>query len=57
MDSFITSKEAILDFCKKEMSTHIDWTGTRVETKYKCSSIEEFVNKLTDYLEDRCGEY
>ena len=57
MDSFRTSREAILDFCKKEMDTHTDWTGTRVETKYKCSSIEEFVNKLVDYLEDRCGEY
>ena len=57
MNSFRISKEAILDFCEKEMSTHTDWTGTRVETKHECSSIEEFVNKLTDYLEDRCGEY
>lgn len=57
MDSFRTSAEVILDFCKQEMSTHTDWTGTRVETKYKCSSIEEFAKKLTDYLENRHGEH
>lgn len=34
------------------MTTHSDWTGTRIETKYKCESIEEFVEKLYEYLED-----
>lgn len=34
------------------MATHTDWTGTRVETKYECDSIDEFVDKLYDYLED-----
>ena len=57
MNSFRTSAEAILDFCKEEMSTHTDWTGTRVETKYKCSSVEEFAKKLTHYLKMRHGEY
>ena len=57
MESFRTSAEVILDFCKENMSTHTDWTGTRVETKYKCSSVEEFAKKLTDYLEDRHGEH
>lgn len=34
------------------MATHTDWTGTRVETINACSSIDEFVDKLRDYLED-----
>lgn len=34
------------------MDTHTDWTGTRVETKHKCESIEEFVEKLYEYIED-----
>ena len=33
------------------MSTHTDWTGTRVETFYTCKSIDEFVDKLWNYLE------
>ena len=57
MNSFRTSAEVILDFCTQEMSTHTDWTGTRVETKRECSSIEEFAKKLTDYLENRHGEH
>jgi hypothetical protein len=39
------------------MSTHTDWTGTRIETKYKCPSVEEFAKKLTEYLENRHGEH
>ena len=57
MNTFRTSEKVILDFCKREMCTHTDWTGTRVETKYKCSSIKEFAKKLTDYLENRHGEH
>lgn len=57
MNSFRTSEKVILDFCKQEMDTHTDWTGTRVETKYKCSSVEEFAEKLAKYLENRHGEH
>ena len=57
MNSFRTNKEAILDFCKQEIDTHTDWTGTRVETKHKYSSVEEFAEKLAKYLKNRHGEY
>jgi hypothetical protein len=43
MNSFRTSTEVILDFCKQEMSTHTD--------------VEEFAKKLVDYLENRHGEH
>ena len=40
------------EWCEKNMNVHTDWTGTRVETQNTCGSIEEFVNKLWNYLED-----
>lgn len=52
MDIKRTSKEIIREWCEKNLSTHTDWTGTRVETNTKCESIDEFVNKLFDYIED-----
>lgn len=52
MNSYRTSKEIIHEWCEKNLSTHTDWTGTRVETKYRCESVEEFVNKLFEYIED-----
>ena len=52
MDSYRTNKEIIAQFCFKNMSTHTDWTGTRVETKEKCESVEEFVNRLMEHIEN-----
>ena len=52
MEYIRTSKEIIKEWVEKNMATHSDWTCTRVETKYKCESIEEFVEKLYEYLED-----
>lgn len=52
MESARTSKQIIKEWVEKNMSTHTDWTGTRVETKYKCESIEEFVNKLYEHICD-----
>ena len=52
MDSCRTTKEIIREFCEKEMSTHTDWTGTRVETKDKCESVDEFAERLYNFLED-----
>lgn len=43
-------KELIIEFCKNNLHTHTDWTGTRVETINKCESVDEFVNKLFDYI-------
>lgn len=52
MESIRTSKEIIKEWVEKNMTTHSDWTGTRIETKYKCESIEEFIEKLYEYIED-----
>lgn len=52
MESASTSKQIIKEWVEKNMSTHTDWTGTRVETKYECASIEEFVNKLYEHICD-----
>lgn len=52
MESIRTSKEIIKEWVEKNMTTHSDWTGTRVETKYRCGSTDEVVEKLYEYLED-----
>lgn len=52
METIQTKKHILENWCKRNMSTHTDWTGTRVETINACNSIDEFVNKLWDYLED-----
>lgn len=52
MESARTSKQIIREWAEKNMNTHTDWTGTRVETKYECESIEEFVNKLYEHICD-----
>lgn len=56
METCRTTKEFLLEWCEKNMAPHTDWTGTRVETKNKCESIEEFVDRLWEYFEDRHGE-
>lgn len=43
-------KEKIIDFCKTNLHTHTDWTGTYVETAYKCDSVDEFINKLLNHI-------
>lgn len=52
MEHIFTSKEILKEWCEKNLSTHTDWTGTRVETKNKCGSVDKFVDKLYEYLED-----
>lgn len=52
MASIRTSKEILKEWVESHMSTHTDWTGTRVETKCKCESLEEFIDKLYEYLSD-----
>lgn len=46
------TKYILEEWCEKNMDVHTDWTGTRVETKNNCISIDAFVDKLWDYLED-----
>jgi len=45
-------KKRLSEFCFDNMHTHTDWTGTRVETEYKCESIQDFIYKLTNYIEN-----
>ena len=45
-------KELIMKFCEDRLHTHTDWTGTYVETQYKCESVDFFVNKLLNYIEE-----
>lgn len=46
------SKYILEEWCEKNMNAHSDWTGTRVETINTCSTINEFVDKLWNYLEE-----
>lgn len=52
MESIRTSKTILKEWVETNMKTHTDWTGTRVETKYKCESIDEFIDNLYGYLEE-----
>ncbi len=44
--------KAIIEFFEDNLKTHTDWTGTYVETKYKCDSVEEFINKFLEYINE-----
>lgn len=52
MTTFRVNEDIIRKFCETHMSIHTDWTGTRVETKHKCNSVDEFVKQLMNYIED-----
>lgn len=52
METAHTSKEIIKEFVVNNMATHTDWTGTRVETKCSCDSLDDFVEKLWNHIED-----
>ena len=52
MTTFRVNEEVIRKFCETYMSTHTDWTGTRVETKYECDSVDKFVKQLMTHIED-----
>ena len=45
-------RQLIEEFCFKYMSTHTDWTGTRVETTNECQSNDKFVDLLMNYIEE-----
>ena len=52
MDYIRITKEILKEWCKRNLDTHTDWVGTRVETVNEMESIDEFVDKLYDFLED-----
>ena len=47
------AKDDLKEWCEQNLHTHTDWTGTYVETKDKCDSVEKLVDKLWNYLEDK----
>lgn len=51
MESIRTSKEILKEWVEANMVTHTDWNGTRVETEYKCDSLDKFIDILYKYLE------
>jgi hypothetical protein len=46
------TKHVLNEWIDKHLSTHSDWTGTRVETIDTCDSLDEFIDNLWAYLED-----
>ena len=51
METICTNKSILVEWCKENLSTHTDWTGTRVETKFECESVEKFINILWEYID------
>ena len=45
-------KDKIIDFYKINLHTHTDQTGTYVETTYKCDSVDEFISKLLNHIDN-----
>lgn len=52
MESIRTTKQILKEWIEANMVPHTDWTGIRIETKYKCDSTDEMADKLYEYLED-----
>lgn len=50
METAYINKSVLAEWCKETLSTHTDWTGTRVETKFKCESVEKFIDILWKYI-------
>lgn len=48
-----TNKHILKEWCERNLDTHTDWVGTRVETVNEMESIEEFVEKLWNYLKEK----
>ena len=52
MKTIQIKKHILEEWCERNLGTHTDWVGTRVETVNEMESIDEFVDKLWDYLEE-----
>lgn len=40
------NKEKISKWFLDNFKTHTDWTGCYVETKYKCNSVKDIIDKF-----------
>jgi hypothetical protein len=45
-------KELIRKFCEDNLCTRTDWTCTYIETQYHCDSVDDFTNRLLNYIEE-----
>jgi len=45
-------KELIRKFCEDNLDTYTDWTGTYVETQDHYDSVDDFTNRLLNYVEE-----
>lgn len=52
MDSCQISKECLEKACTELLKPHTDWTGTHVETRDECEFVQDFVDKLWNFIED-----
>lgn len=51
-----TTKHILNKWVDKHLSTHSDWTGTRVETIDNCDSLDNFLESLWNYLEEESNK-
>ena len=56
MERIQITKYILEEWCERNLDTHTDWVGTRVETVNEMESIEEFVDKLWNYLEEESNK-
>ena len=52
MENYRINREIVTEFFTKKFCRHTDWTGTRVETRFECESVEEFIDIFMDYLKE-----
>lgn len=52
MKTIQITKQILNEWIDEHLSTHSDWTGTRVETINTCDSLDEFLELLWNYLEE-----
>lgn len=51
-ESYRINREIVTEFFEENLRTYTDWTGTRVETRSECESVEEFISKFMNYIEE-----
>jgi len=51
-ESYRINREIVTEFFTKNFCRHTDWTGTRVETRFECESVEEFIDIFMNYIKE-----
>ena len=50
------TKHILNKWIDEHLLMHSDWTGCRIETINTCDSLDEFIDKLWDYLEEESNK-